>query len=126
MSRVSMNITGGDDVIANLHAWVAQKSKQIDEATQGAGLDTEAGAKQRAPVGTPESTGIPGYIGGRSRAGYQYQNLGVGRCECFNPVDYVIFVELGTYKMAARPALFPAFAEASRNLDIELRRILSS
>jgi hypothetical protein len=115
MSHVSVTITGNQDIVRNLWAWVDLKSKQIDEATQGAGLDTEAGAKTRAPVDT-----------GRSRAGYQYQDMGTGHCRVFNPVDYVIYVELGTYKMPARPALFPSFAEASKNLDRELRSILSS
>lgn len=67
-------------------------------------------AKLRCVVGTPESTGIKGYVGGNLKNSitddYEYLVAGVG-----SVVKYAPHVELGTEKKEARPFLKPALDE---------------
>lgn len=73
----------------------------------------EANAKQLAPVGTPESTHKPGYVGGRLRAsiltGPLQNSTAIGGMVSTN-VEYAAYVELGTRKMRARPFMETAAA----------------
>lgn len=61
------------------------------------GEKAETYAKLRCPVGTPESTGKPGYIGGTLRDSITHEvapdNSGVS---IGSPVHYAPYVELGT------------------------------
>src|SRR5579885_967867 len=79
----SININGTAAINAKLDAWLAQKTQQTDNAVQGAGIDCQAGAKQRAPVDT-----------GRFRAGYTYEKTGPCQCRVYNTVFYGIFLNL--------------------------------
>ena len=104
------------------------------------GLVAEGYAKKLAPVGTPESTGIPGYIGGLLRgsithalSGKQpsistYQDNAGKRRGSYSGtapeeidsnksavyigtnVEYAPYQELGTIHMKAQPFLKPAVA----------------
>jgi HK97 gp10 family phage protein len=38
-------------------------------------------------------------------------------------VDYAIYVELGTYKMAAQPFLVPAFVDACAKIEADLQAL---
>lgn len=69
-----------------------------------AGLEMESEAKKAAPVGTPESTGIKGYAGGRLRGSIHYRptDFGYG-AEIFTNVEYAGYVNNGTSRMKARP-----------------------
>lgn len=73
------------------------------------GKAAERYAKQLCPVGTPESTGIPGYQGGTLR-----ENIGHAviqddlKMVLGDGVKYAPHVEFGTYKMRAQPFLRPA------------------
>ena len=127
----------------------ADNSKEISDNIKAAllrgletcGLVAEGYAKKLAPVGTPESTGIPGYIGGLLRgsithalSGKQaakstYQdNKGIRRGTYSGTapeegdankkavyigtnVEYAPYQELGTIHMAAQPFLKPAVAD---------------
>lgn len=72
------------------------------------GGKAETYAKQLAPVGTPESTGIPGYRGGTLRNSITHEQWDEKTEVIGSAVKYAPYVELGTYKMAARPFLRPA------------------
>lgn len=68
----------------------------------------ETAAKGRCPVGTPESTGKPGYVGGRLRSSINWrielegdELVGI----IGTNVEYAIYVHEGTRYMAARPFL---------------------
>lgn len=58
-----------------------------------------AKAKPRTPVGTPESTGVPGYIGGSLRSAWQIGEItkvgGAFQIEILNGMEYASFVEFG-------------------------------
>ena len=128
---------------------IHDNSKEVSEAIKSAllkgletcGLVAEGYAKKLAPVGTPESTGIPGYIGGLLRGSITHalsgnkpaistyqDNAGTRRGSYSGTapeegdankksvyigtnVEYSSYVELGTIKMDAQPFLKPAVAD---------------
>ena len=76
--------------------------ERIGEAAEGYAADL-------CPVGTPESTGIPGYIGGTLKGSITHIVDISNDCVYIGTnVEYAPYVELGTYKMDARPYLKPA------------------
>lgn len=91
------------------------------------GGKAESYAKQLCPVGTPESTGIPGYKGGTLRRSITHQRLDARTEIIGSNVKYAPYVELGTVKMKARPFLRPAAenhaAEYTKILQAELAKI---
>lgn len=95
-------------------------TKQIAAST----LTIESQAKELAPVGTPESTGIKGYHGGRLRSSINSDlskpNIGIVGTN----VEYSPFVELGTYKMSAKPFLYPAWNAQRQKFLNALRSLL--
>lgn len=129
-------------------------SKEVLDALEGQalkamkriGMQAEGYAADLAPVGTPESTGIPGYIGGTLRNSITHalageppdkssysdnSGRGKGKYSGVAPkssdfrvyigtnVEYSEIVELGTSKMPARPYLKPAIsghAQTYRNI----------
>lgn len=78
------------------------------------GMTAEGYAKEKAPVGTPESTHKKKYIGGQLRNSITNK---VDKSEMAvyigSNVEYAPYVELGTRKMSARPFLKPAATEHS-------------
>lgn len=77
------------------------------KALETIGLLAEGYAKKLCPVGTPESTGIKGYVGGTLRNSLTHKAqtdvVYIG-----TNVKYGKYVELGTSKMTKRPFLRPA------------------
>lgn len=66
------------------------------------------------PVGTPESTGVAGYVGGTLRSSLTWEIVredGLSAKVGTN-VEYGPYVELGTRYMRAQPYLRPALSEA--------------
>ena len=57
------------------------------------GESAEGHAKERCPVGTPESTGIKGYVGGRLRNSITHQTIDDTAYVGTN-VEYAIWVEV--------------------------------
>ena len=62
-----MRISGNVDLKNNSDEVRKSLEDQIAKALETVGLIVESRAKQDCPVGSPESTGIPGYIGGTLR-----------------------------------------------------------
>ena len=75
-----------------------------ERALEAIGLTAEGYAKRECPVGTPESTGIPGYVGGTARNSitHQVQDRAV---YIGSNVFYFPMIEFGTRYMKARPVL---------------------
>lgn len=93
----------------------------IAKALEIIGMKAERYAKAICPVGTPESTGKPGYRGGTLRNSITHsvdkKTMYVG-----SNVEYAPFVELGTRRMSARPYLRPSIED---HID-EFKNILES
>jgi HK97 gp10 family phage protein len=111
-------------------------------------VNIQSGAKRRAPVGTPESTGVEGYIGGRLRNSIAHETTenGLGGRAGTN-VEYAKHVHFGTGRrgsisaaflglqgdgryteswpgMPARPFLFQAYEEEWPKFVARLRKKL--
>lgn len=66
-------------------------------------------AKDLAPVGTPESTGIKGYVGGTLKKSISVKSYPKQQSAIvYTIVDYAPYQEFGTSKMEAQPFLIPA------------------
>lgn len=122
-------------VIENLEQVIEVLTKHLEGAAAAAmgavnvtALLVETETKKRCPVGTPESTGKPGYVGGRLRSSYHTtpasdpDNI---EATVGTDVEYSGYVELGTYKMAARPHLYPAFIQETAKLEDRLTAALN-
>lgn len=102
-------------------------TEAMARALEICGGKAETYAKELAPVGTPESTGIPGYHGGTLRNSITHEQWDEKTEVIASAVKYAPFVEFGTYKMNARPFMRPAAEnhrqEYSQIIERELAKI---
>ncbi len=89
------------------------------------GADMQKKAQRKAPVGTPESTGIPGYIGGTLKRSIGIDISDGGMTATVEPTaEYAPYVELGTRFMEAQPYLKPAFEEQKKQFEKDLQKLV--
>ncbi len=96
---VTMKIIGLDKLTKKL-----DKKNVIDPLNDGVKKATfllEREVKMATVVGTAESTGIPGYVGGRLRASITSQ-FGAGFGQVGTNVEYAPVVEFGRGKLQSR------------------------
>ena len=97
---------------------ITDNSEKVLNALRGAkpralekiGEKAEGYAKRLCPVGTAESTGIPGYRGGTLRKSITHTTDDEAAYIGTN-VEYAPYVELGTCRQKAQPYLRPAATE---------------
>src|SRR5713101_1225674 len=106
---VSAGIEGMDAVFSKLDADAAKWSRRADRAIRSATLTCQGVAKKNCPVGTPESTGIKGYHGGRLRQSIHVDNSKFLESTVGTNVYYALWVHEGTRKMRGRPFLRQGF-----------------
>lgn len=89
------------------------------------GSQMETKAQQNAPVGTPESTGIPGYVGGtlKRSIGLEIKDGGM-TAEVKPTAEYAPYVELGTRYMEAQPYLKPALDEQKEKFKKDMKKLV--
>lgn len=108
MSRFIVNEGG-------IHALMRSRNGAVARDLYRRGLRVQAKARQDCPVGTPESTGKKGYVGGTLRQSIALE-LGVDAQGVFvrigSNVYYAEWVHDGTSKMAGRPFLLNALSAA--------------
>lgn len=121
------------------------KDEAVKRAMIQIGMAAETYAKALCPVGTPESTGIKGYIGGTLRGsityateeqhstgqapakGADYKMLATPEKERVyigTNVEYAPYVEMGTVKMKPKPYLKPAIANNAAEYQSIIEREL--
>lgn len=125
---ITIQIDGMELLGRDLDKYVQDLRREANDRTQEAGINTQAEAKKAAPVGTPESTGIPNYHGGRLRSSIQYKP-GILSAEVGSDVEYAAPVEEGHITRSgshvpARPFLFPAFEREKQKYLDDLRRMV--
>lgn len=86
-----------------------------------AGLRMQTGAQEKAPVGTPESTGIPGYRGGTLKQSLLYQPIeqGLG-AKVETKVKYAVYQNNGTSRIQGKRFMEAGFEQGL----IEVKRKL--
>lgn len=129
------------EVESHVDEYIDAKDQAIERALMIIGGEAETYAKKLCPTGTPESTGIPGYIGGtlknsitfitkmkngetittpkngsptvRNHGGdeEEVESEEEGTLFLGTNVYYAPYVEMGTSKMTARPFIKPAIAD---------------
>lgn len=89
------------------------------------GAEMQAKAQRNAPVGTPESTGIPGYVGGTLKRSIGLEITDGGMSAEVEPTaEYAPYVELGTRFMEAQPYLKPAFNEQKEKFKKDMKKLV--
>lgn len=82
-------------------------------------------AKENAPVGTPASTGIPGYVGGTLKHSIDIELEDGGMTGVVEPTaEYGAYVELGTRFMPAKPYLKPAWEEQIKKFKADMDNLV--
>lgn len=79
-------------------------------------------AQDGSPVGTPQSTGDPNYVGGTNKKSITIDGKGMER-RIYTQSGYGGWLEIGTEKMAARPYIMPGFTRAVKELEGALEGI---
>lgn len=89
------------------------------------GAEMQEKAQRNAPVGTPESTGIPGYVGGTLKRSIGLEITDGGMSAEVEPTaEYAPYVELGTRFMEAQPYLKPAFNEQKEKFKKDMKKLV--
>lgn len=89
------------------------------------GADLQTKAQKNAPVGTPQSTGIPGYVGGTLKRSVELDITDGGLTAEVEPTaDYAAYVEYGTRFMEAQPYLKPAYDEQKKKFVKDLNELV--
>ena len=89
------------------------------------GADLQTKAQKSAPVGTPQSTGIPGYVGGTLKRSVELDITDGGLTVEVEPTaDYAAYVEYGTRFMEAQPYLKPAYDEQKKKFVKDLNELV--
>lgn len=89
------------------------------------GAEMQTKAQQNAPVGTSESTGIPGYVGGTLKRSIGIDITDGGMTAEVEPTaEYAPYVEYGTRFMEAQPYLKPAFDEQKEKFEKDMKKLV--
>lgn len=118
-----VRIDGFDKLEAKL-----KKSMNMDAVktvVKGNGAQLQTKAQENAPVGTPQSTGIPGYVGGTLKRSVELDITDGGLTAEVEPTaDYAAYVEYGTRFMEAQPYLKPAYDEQKKKFVKDLNELV--
>lgn len=88
------------------------------------GADLQTKAQKNAPVGTPQSTGIPGYVGGTLKRSIVLEIRDGGLTAEVEPTaEYATYVEHGTRYMDAQPYLKPAYDKQKQEFIKDLNKL---
>ena len=82
-------------------------------------------AQENAPVGTPESTGIKGYVGGTLKRSIELDIKDAGFTGEVEPkAEYAGYVEYGTRFMEPKPYMGPAYKEQKAKFKQDLKMLM--
>ena len=87
--------------------------------------DLQTKAQRKAPVGTPASTGIPGYVGGtlKRSIGLEIRDNGL-TAEVEATAEYAPYVGWGTRFMKAQPFIKPALEEVEPRFKSDMQKLV--
>ena len=118
---MKIDVKGINKVVRNIESYSKETINGVEQKVQEAGVKVESEAISRTPVGQYDD----GRVGGNLKANWNREVLDGGlTVEIFNPVEYGMYVEMGTYKMSAQPMLRPSFELIRPRLYRDLERVL--
>lgn len=118
----SIKITGIDKLQMKLKKNVQMSG--VKKVVRKNGSELQKKAQKNAPVGTPQSTGIPGYVGGTLKRSIGLDITDGGMTAEVEPLaEYAAYVEYGTRYMNAQPYLKPAFNEQKEKFKQDMRKL---
>lgn len=96
----------------------------VKSAVKKSGSEMQKKAQKNAPVGTPQSTGIPGYVGGtlKRNIGLKITDGGM-TAEVESTAEYAGYQEYGTRFMTGKPHIRPAFNEQKEKFKQDMRKL---
>lgn len=119
----SIKITGIDELQMKLKKNV--QMSDVKKVVRKNGSELQKKAQKNAPVGTPQSTGIPGYVGGTLKRSIGLDITDGGMTAEVEPLaEYAAYVEYGTRYMNAQPYLKPAFNEQKEKFKQDMRKLV--
>ena len=148
MARINVELKGADKLIRKINRFGDVAKKEVEGETMIAAENIVTNAKLAAPVGTPESTGIKGYIGGTLRQSIAYTKVEDLTYRIFAAAKYAPYIEFGTggkvmippgfeslaaqfkgrgiraVNLRARPFLYPAWKSEGVKYIAQLKKIL--
>lgn len=100
-----------------------QMSK-VKQIVKDNGAALQEAAQRKAPVGTPQSTGIPGYVGGtlKRSIGLEIRDGGL-TAEVEPTAEYAAYVEYGTRYMNTQPYMRPSYTAQKEKFKSDLKKL---
>lgn len=100
-----------------------QMSK-VKQIVKDNGAALQEAAQRKAPVGTPQSTGIPGYVGGTLKRSIVLEIRDGGLTAEVEPTaEYAAYVEYGTRFMNAQPYMRPSYNQQKEKFKSDMKKL---
>lgn len=101
-----------------------QMSK-VKQIVKDNGAALQEAAQRKAPVGTPQSTGIPGYVGGTLKRSIVLEIRDGGLTAEVEPTaEYAAYVEYGTRFMNAQPYMRPSYNQQKEKFKSDMKKLV--
>ena len=97
----------------------------VKRVVKANGAALQEAAQRKAPVGTPQSTGIPGYVGGTLKRSIVLEIRDGGLTAEVEPTaDYAAYVEYGTRYMNAQPYMRPSYNQQKEKFKSDMKKLV--
>ena len=122
MAIFTARLNGLDSLQKRMLAVPADKQKRVQVEINRSTVNIDRIAKRLAPV---RKDPPPGIVGGRLRSSIRFEITNQGNTGAvFTDVEYAVFQEFGTSRMAAQPFLGPAAREENPKFLKRVGKIL--
>jgi HK97 gp10 family phage protein len=96
----------------------------VKRVVKANGAALQEAAQRKAPVGTPQSTGIPGYVGGTLKRSIVLEIRDGGLTAEVEPTaEYATYVEYGTRFMNAQPYMRPSYNQQKEKFKSDMKKL---
>ena len=97
----------------------------VKRVVKANGAALQEAAQRKAPVGTPQSTGIPGYVGGTLKRSIVLEIRDGGLTAEVEPTaEYATYVEYGTRFMNAQPYMRPSYNQQKEKFKSDMKKLV--
>ena len=97
----------------------------VKRVVKANGAALQEAAQRKAPVGTPQSTGIPGYVGGTLKRSIVLEIRDGGlTAEVAPTAEYAAYVEYGTCYMNAQPYMRPSYNQQKEKFKSDMKKLV--